>query len=258
VESALLGYTGYVGTTLREQASFDRLYNSQNIATIRGKEFGLVVCAAAPAAKWKANQDPAGDLANIQQLMNHLSTITARQFVLISTVDVFKMPPPADESTVIQPNSLDAYGRNRYLLEGFVQVQFPASVIIRLPGLFGTGLRKNFLFDMIHRGNSEWTHADSTFQFYNMAHLWADIERVLRASPAITLVHFATEPVRAADVARHAFNASYTHVTPNAPVHYDLRTVHPDLWGRDGAYIATASEVLDQIRAFAAAERAQL
>lgn len=253
--NALLGYTGFVGTTLRGQASFDALYNSQNIAAIRGQRFELAVCAAAPAAKWKANQDPEGDLANLRSLMDHLRTVEAEQFILISTVDVFRMPPPADEHSAVEPGRLDAYGRNRYLLEQFVLEQFPGAVIVRLPGLFGAGLRKNFLFDLIHRGESEWTHANSTFQFYNMAHLWADLQRVRAADPAIRLVHFATEPVRAADVARHAFGLEYTHITSNPPVHYDLRTVHAGLWGQPSAYIAPASEVYEQIRAFAAAEK---
>ena len=49
--NALLGYTGFVGTTLRAQTQFDALYNTQNIADIRGRHFDLVVCAAAAAVR---------------------------------------------------------------------------------------------------------------------------------------------------------------------------------------------------------------
>lgn len=56
----LVGYTGFVGQTLLTQTSFDDLYNSSNIETIQNKDYSLVVCAAAPAVKWKANKSSAG------------------------------------------------------------------------------------------------------------------------------------------------------------------------------------------------------
>lgn len=252
---ALLGYTGFVGTTLREQTTFEALYNSQNIVDIRGQQYDMIVCAAAPAAKWKANQDPDGDRANLLNLMAHLKHVHVGQFVLISTVDVFKMPPAVDENTSITPDRLDAYGRNRYELEQFALEQFPNVVVVRLPGLFGRGLKKNFLFDMIHRGSSEWTHADSVFQFYNMANLWSDLQLVLRADPPVRLIHFGTEPVHAGDVARHAFDTEYMHQTANPPVSYDMQTLHAGLWGRTGRYIASADEIFAQIRTFAHAEK---
>ena len=254
--NALLGYTGFVGTTLRGQTAFDALYNSSSIADIRGKHYDTIVCAAAPATKWKANQEPEADRANLLGLMEHLKHVEAGQFVLISTIDVFRMPPTVYEDTPVTPNKLDAYGRNRYELEQFVAEQFPNVYIVRLPGLFGAGLKKNFLFDMIHRGSSEWTHADSIFQFYNMANLWNDLQIGLRAHPPVRLIHFATEPVRAGDVARHSFSVEYTHQTANPAVSYDVRTRYASLWGKPGDYIASADEIFGQIREFAQTEKA--
>jgi hypothetical protein len=45
---ALIGYTGFVGTTLMKQTQFDDFYRSTNISDIKGKKFDLVVCAGAP------------------------------------------------------------------------------------------------------------------------------------------------------------------------------------------------------------------
>ena len=253
--NALLGYTGFVGATLRGQAQFDVLYNSQNIVDIRGQHFDLVVCAAAPGAKWKANQQSDADRANLSSLMEHLKTVHLERFVLISTVDVFKMPPAVYEDTPVEPERVDAYGRNRYELELFARDTFPRVYVIRLPGLFGRGLRKNFLFDLIHTGASEWTHADSIFQFYNMANLWSDLQIVMQATEPARLVHFATEPVRSGDVAQHAFDIDYTHHPANPPVSYDLRTRYAHLWGKSGDYIANANEVFAQIRQFVQAEK---
>ena len=68
----LIGYTGFVGTTLLIQRGFDDLYRSTNIVDITGQAYDLVVCAATPAAKWIANREPETDCKNIQNLIDHI------------------------------------------------------------------------------------------------------------------------------------------------------------------------------------------
>lgn len=253
--SALIGYTGFVGTTLRAQTDFDAHYNSKNIQDIRGRAYDLVVCAGAPAVKWKANQEPEADLANLQMLMGHLAHVQAQTFILISTIDVYETPRNVDENTPIGTDDLHPYGKHRYMLETFAQVQFPRTIVVRLPGLFGKGLKKNFLYDMIHTGESPWTHAQSVFQFYNMARLWADLQTVMASD--VSLINFATEPVKVADVAAQSFDVEYTYETQKPPANYDMQTIHGALFGEDGAYIMGAQTIYDDIRAFVAMEKDQ-
>lgn len=253
--SALIGYTGFVGTTLCIQSTFEGLYNSKNIADIRNQTYDLIICAGAPAVKWKANQEPEADLANLNMLMSHLKHVKAEKFVLISTVDVYKAPLGVDESTLIDTDNLHPYGKHRYFLEEFVSQEFEKAKIVRLPGLFGAGLKKNFLFDLIHSGESAWTHAKSVFQFYNMARLWSDLQVVLNSS--VTLMNFATEPVQAANVARYSFDLDYNFETTNPPVQYDMQTQHGTLFGKQGRYMMSAEEIYQDIRQFAAEERAK-
>ena len=55
-----------------------------------------------------------------------------------------------DEHTEIDCEGLHAYGLNRYCLECWVREQYPDALIIRLPGLFGQNIKKNFIYDYIH------------------------------------------------------------------------------------------------------------
>lgn len=252
MNTALVGYTGFVGTTLRRQTSFAAHFNSKNIADIRAKQYDLLICAGAPAAKWKANQDPQGDIANLRMLMSHLEHVETEQFVLISTIDVYPTPVGVDETTEFDSTSHHAYGKNRFTLEEFVREHFEAYTIIRLPGLFGEGLRKNFLYDLLHTGESPWTHSDSIFQFYNMGNLWRDIQTAVAGNPGT--INFATEPVRAADVAQRSFGINYTFETETPPARYDMRTIHANLFDATPPYIASADEIYTQIREFAMTE----
>ena len=132
--SALIGSTGFVGTTLLSQRAFEHCFHSTDIANIDNKEFDLVICAAAPAKKWYANLHPDEDRACIDSLIDHIKTISAKKFVLISTVDVFKSPINVDENTPIILDELQPYGYNRRRLELFVQDNFQSHLIVRLPG----------------------------------------------------------------------------------------------------------------------------
>src|SRR5258708_6219540 len=99
METALIRHTGFLGRVLKAQQPFDELYASRNIDSVRGKRFGLVVCAGASAVKWKAIQDPQADLAAIERLLSPLREVEAERFVLISTVDVYERPVCVDEDS---------------------------------------------------------------------------------------------------------------------------------------------------------------
>lgn len=251
VISALIGSTGFVGSTLLQQATFDATYHSTDIAEIEGRTFDLGICAAAPAAKWKANKEPEADLANLERLMRHLGRARFGRLVLVSTVDVYPVPLGVDEESPIDAEAAGPYGRHRLLLERFAQERFDTAVI-RLPGLFGRGLRKNAVYDLIHDNAVDALQPLSTFQFYDMSKLWSDIQRV--QAKGLDTVNFATEPVMLGDLARELFGRRLA-VSPSTPVHYDFRTRHGAAWGRTDGYMQGREEVVRRMRSFVEAER---
>jgi hypothetical protein len=148
--TGLIGHTGFVGGALLRQTGFDACFNSANIAAIAGERFGTLVCAAAPGSMLEANRAPERDEAAIDALIARLDSVHAERFVLISTIAVLAdFAGGFDESTQTFQQTL-AYGRHRRALEAFVEDRFPGSLIVRLPALFGAGLRKNFLFDLMN------------------------------------------------------------------------------------------------------------
>lgn len=150
MKSALIGYTGFVGGNLQLQYEFDDKYNSKNINDMIGKSYDFCVCAGVKAQKWPANQNPEKDWADIQALIDVLKTTNIKRFVLISTVDVYSQTEGADEDTSTQIEKLQAYGLNRYKLEEWVKQNYRDYLIIRLPGLFGQNIKKNFIHDILH------------------------------------------------------------------------------------------------------------
>jgi len=251
-ESALIGHTGFVGGNLLRQRSFDACFNSSNIESIGGRSFDLVVCAGAPAEKWKANADPGRDSDIIERLTRALEHVNARRLVLISTVDVFLDPRNVDEDSPVPMAGLHAYGRHRRRLEQIVASRFETH-IVRLVGLFGPGLRKNVIYDFLHANQTDRINSRSVFQFYDIRRLWRDI--TIAIDNELPLVHLPTEPVSVAEVARAGFGIDFHNQTLAPRASYDVHTQYATLFGGSGAYIEAKSQELAGIASFVATER---
>lgn len=246
--SALIGYTGFVGTTLLGQRNFTDLYRSTNINEIKNKRYDFVVAAAAPAKKWLANSKPFEDQKNIDKLIGTLSYLQAERFVLISTVDVFAQPIGVDEDTRIDIFDLQPYGYNRRRLELFVEEKFPNHLIVRLPGLVGRGLRKNIIYDFLNKNRVDQIESRNSFQFYPMSRLWKDIEIALNNN--LKLIHLTAEPVTVAEVAKDAFGLKFEQELENPLVQYDFRTRYHSYWGAESPYQYSKHQSLDAIREY--------
>lgn len=148
---ALVGYTGFVGQNLYAAGSFDALYNSRNIGEAFGTNPDILFFCGIGAQKFLANTDPAADMAVVQEAMDNIARIAPKKLVLISTVDVYDNPAGVDEDTHINQHALHPYGLHRLRLEQWAQQNFEDGklLIVRLPGLYGQGLKKNFLYDLI-------------------------------------------------------------------------------------------------------------
>lgn len=249
----LVGSTGFVGRNLVGQAKFEVEVHRPDIGRIFGRHFDVLVCAAAPAEKWRANRDPAADRDNLKTIVTALDRVSADLVVLISTVDVYFSPQGVDERTAIDDTNASAYGRNRLWLELECRRLFPNVLVIRLPGLFGPGLKKNFLFDLLHSGGGKLTHAESRFQFYDIRQLWRDLQTA--ATKGLTLVNLATPPMRARDVARNHFGVDFDNATEAPPAEYDVRTIHDSVFGGTGGYVCGPHEVRAQIDDWLCLER---
>ncbi len=149
MKTALVGYTGFVGGNLYNSHKFDEFYNSKNIADAFNTKPDLLIYSGLPAAKFLANSNEKGDFDVCMNAFENIKKINPKKLVLISTVDVYKTPVNVDEDTKASVQNHEAYGKNRALLEQKVAENFDNALIIRLPGLYGNGLKKNFIYDFL-------------------------------------------------------------------------------------------------------------
>ena len=248
--TALIGDTGFVGGAIARSWRADDTFNSTTIESIAGRQYDLVVSAGAYAEKWRINQDPGPDERNVHRLVELLEQVHIARLVLISTVDVFPNPVAVDERSDVPP-SAPPYGRHRLWLEEALRKRFK-TLIVRLPALYGPGLKKNALFDLIHHHQLDRLNGASQYQFYAVDRLWNDITTAL--DRGLETVHLVTEPIGLVEIARDVFGMPLPLVA-DAAVRYDVRTAFAPLFGGRPPYLESASDVLDGIRQFVDRER---
>lgn len=242
---AIIGASGLVGSLLCNLLSADK-YTSANISSIAGKSYDTLWVAAPSAVKWKANAEPDADVASIRQLHTHVQSASIRRVVHFSTVDVYgsdqlRLGPTESDTPV--PDC--AYGANRFWLENSWAAEQVA--IIRLPGLFGTGLKKNVIYDLLNKNNYTSISLGSAYQWYDLS----DIGALIKAIPSNskTVINVSVEPVLTKDIVHAYFSDATDKCLGTASILYDMRSINGYRFSKDqvleqlGRYISTYSDM---------------
>ena len=247
--NCLIGYTGFVGSNLSNQRPYDVFINSKNFETMSGRHLSRLVCAGVSAVKWKANRAPEIDLSNIQKLIDVLQKVTADKVVLISTIDVYPQNRGGNEDMDCHDPLHHAYGRHRLYFEDFCRSHFPNLLVVRLPGLFGNGIKKNIIYDLLNDNCLEMINPASQYQYYYLGNLSDDIDRAEKAG--LSLVNFFTEPICTQEIIDRFFPKSNVGTESGPVVSYDMHTSHAfEMRGKTGPYLYTKEEVLSQLKNF--------
>lgn len=151
MKKIIVGNSGFVGSNLCTQTSFDGYFNSKNIQNAFNLNPEVCVYAGVRAEKFIANSNPEQDLDTINTAIDNIKKINPKFLILISTIDVYSDKQLKNENHNILIDELEPYGKNRLILEKWVENNFKNYLIVRLPALFGKGLKKNFIYDYMHR-----------------------------------------------------------------------------------------------------------
>lgn len=239
----LVGHTGLVGSTLLRQRPFDLCVHRANLHMLHGVHAQHLFLSALPAEKWRINADPPADLANMALLQQALGGVQAQTVVLISTVDVYAVPVDVDEFSAVGTPS--PYGAHRHAFERWVREHFPRVLVLRLPGLFGAGLKKNALFDLLHNNQVERLHPQAQLQWYPLQRLSPDIDLAL--AHGLDLVNLSVEPVTTGEIATRIFGRAPLALPAGlgaglqeglqagsqamTPARYSMRSLHAQTFG---------------------------
>ena len=176
--NVLVGSTGFVGGVLAKHIKFDMQFNSKSMPDYIEVNDGcdLYLCCL-PAQKWVVNSDPLQDMKNMVSIFEMISKKSYKRVVLISTIDVYSESPLGSNESFIPSFSKLGYGSNRHIFELMVSdLKYESLSIFRLPALFGHGMRKNILYDLLNNNCVDKINYNSSFQWYDMSKLHDDIE----------------------------------------------------------------------------------
>lgn len=242
----LVGYTGFVGSNLKNQTQFDAYACSSNISTFSGKSFDEVVVAAGDARKWYANLHENEDFAHINSLLDDVTKIKTNKLIHFSTVDVYANKQ-GSENDLKGNVSKEPYGKHRYYLEKSLADYFDDVTTIRLPGLYGQGLKKNIIFDYLNNKSLEAFNSNSRFQWFNLKNL-SEIMTVID-NFSIKEINVCSEPISVRELLYSLGVDIENNDHSNAIVDYDITSIYAEKFSNK-KYLYTKLQALDSINTF--------
>ena len=154
---ALIGASGFVGSALKkainEQGEYEIIsVTRKNYENYKNEKFDLVIHSAMPSKRWWALNNPLEDFkASVGLTADIVYNWDYDKLVIISSV-----------SARVQRDH--PYGRHKHLAELLALDANPNNLVFRLGGLYGEGLDKGVIFDMIN-GNQVFMTKDSAFNY---------------------------------------------------------------------------------------------
>jgi nucleoside-diphosphate-sugar epimerase len=245
MKNALIGFTGFVGQNLNPNR-FTDFINSKNIDDYNGRFFDLLVIAAGDARKWYANQNSSLDMLHILALFEKIKSIKAKKVIVISTVDVYNdcyLEKSCNEDKDVFNDS--PYGLHRLMLEKLISINYNDTSVIRLPGLFGKGLKKNIIFDACSQRYDQLVNynLNSKYQYFDLRHLDSFIDIVIEKK--YPLINIATEPISVREIV-NVLNIPEELISgKNSPVSYNVTTKYVN-----SGYFFNKEQVLTAIKKF--------
>lgn len=240
---ALLGHTGFVGSHLRENLDPETTayFNSKNLAESTTHQFRDVYCACVPAVKWWANKHPSEDLCQTRTILGVLAKIKfTGRFVLISTIDVHDAAVKNQTEECEHP-SAEPYGSHRLQLENELRrLLGPRLLVVRLPALFGLGLKKNMLFDLLEQHRVDELNVNTALQWYSLCWLWRDLQDIKTTRAEIETINLYPEPLESRELVSTFFPAQLGAVKHGQRFEYNHRSTL-------GTYRRSKAQVLEKM-----------
>ncbi len=183
----ILGGEGFIGSALvracARQGLIHRVINRDNYSQLVGSSCSVLINANGNSKKYLAIQDPVTEFdASVRSVRSTLLDFNFDSYVYLSSCDIYpdcSSPAATNEDRAIDVTHQSPYGFHKFLAEQCVRHGAAQSLILRLGGCIGPGLRKGPIYDIMSDAPL-WLDLDSELQFMHTDDL---------ASIALTLVN---------------------------------------------------------------------
>ena len=165
---------------------------------------------------------------------------------------MYPHPFGVNEENIVLYNPLLPYGANRLAMETSLMFNSKTalkSLIVRVPIIYGKNFKKNIIYDLLFDNEIFKINMDAQLQIYFAGNLRRYIDIALEHK--LRFLNLATEPISAKDIALaldkpvdlNDYRMSY-------PFRYDMHTKHADLFGKEGNYLQSKQEIIDELIRF--------
>lgn len=155
----VIGGNGFVGSAIvracRRRGLAYEIAAHDTIEQFSGTSCELLINANGNSKKYMAEREPLWEFdASVRSVRASLESIHAKRYVYLSSCDVYpdcSSPETTKENQIIDVTKQSAYGFHKFLAEQCVMRHVPEWLIFRMGGFVGPGLKKNAIYDILHK-----------------------------------------------------------------------------------------------------------
>lgn len=168
----VLGSNGFVGSNVCVGLQAIPVPRSSS-----SSHFDVLVNCAGTSKRYLAERDPDADWNSCREILKLIDDLKFDRLVHISSIDA--------------QYCKGIYGKHKLIMDRVLLAKHP-TIVIRLAGLVGKGLKKNAVFD-IANDRKVWATADSVFNYINIACLAPLIDTCIDRWDVNPIINFAAD-----------------------------------------------------------------
>ena len=152
-KTLVFGGTGFIGSQILKSCTQSTLVSRKDYDLLKGGSFPfdvneettIIYAAGIPRSRSNELEDKNNNIAMIKNLVEALKGKELKQFIFLSSVEVYGNDPqlPIHENTTLIPHNL--YGEGKIECENILKDEFSELSILRLPGIYGKESSGGFL-----------------------------------------------------------------------------------------------------------------
>lgn len=230
----IVGGKGLIGSAIVEfmqNSHLDyKIIQKENKDSFMGKKCETLIFANGNAWRYKANADPLFDFkASVASFVEYVHGIQYENFIHLSSVEVYDNKSSKEdtkENIIINPQKLNPYGYHKYLIEEYLKKFCDNYLIFRISSIVGKGLKKNPVYDAIHKDKKIMLSPNSTHNFINTKFIAKSIFNILNLGIRNEIFNLASKnSIRIDNLSNIiGYESEYTDDAEKYVENYDINT----------------------------------
>jgi hypothetical protein len=118
---------------------------------------------------------------------------------------------------------------------------------VRLPVVYGEGLKKNIIYDLLNKNQIKNINPNDILQYYPVDKLYLDINFSIKNN--LSLINLSSEPIKNSEIIKIFYKKIILNKKKIAIRNYNMKSIYSKIWNKKN-YIYTKKYIINDLIKF--------